>query len=137
MIARHVAPITLQSKLRGSAPDSHRSSTAAAADSTATASLSGVMASPRLLHPLLEVGDELPNRLVGLGMAHHRPEELGRHGHDVGAALEGLADVGDMSDASHDDLARHPAVPEGPADVAHHRRCVVAHVADAPVEQTD
>src|SRR4029078_3124195 len=69
--------------------------------------------SSRSLHPLLEVSHELADRFVGLRMAQHRAEELGGHRHDVGAGLEGLADVGDVSDAAHDDLAREGPLPEG------------------------
>src|SRR4029078_10718301 len=93
--------------------------------------------SSRSLHPLLEVSHELADRFVGLRVAQHRAEELGGHRHDVGAGLEGLADVGDVADAAHDDLAREAPLPEGGPHLAHHRGRVVADVPDAAVEEAD
>src|SRR6185437_8047901 len=49
--------------------------------------------SRRLALPLLELGHELLDRLIRLGMAAHLREKLRRHGQNVGAGLHRLIDV--------------------------------------------
>lgn len=57
------------------------------------------MAGAWSLEPALEVGDELLDSPLGLGMGHLLAEELGRrHGDDVGSRDQGLVHVVDMSD---------------------------------------
>src|SRR5690242_10593123 len=89
----------------------------------------------RLVQPLAEVGHELVDGLLRLGVRAELGEELGRHGDDVGPGLDGLVDVGDVADAADDDLRGRAPLAQGLADLADDRGGVVADVPDAAPEQ--
>src|SRR5713226_2663229 len=89
----------------------------------------------RLLAPLAEVAEELIHRLGRLGVLGQEGKELRGDGDDVGAGAERLVDVGDVTDAAHDDLRPDAAFAEGPRRLLHHGPGVIADVLDAPVEE--